>query len=450
MAFTDEQPFLDAVFARYHDDAPRLVYADYLDDAGDPDRAELVRVQVALARLPDDHPRKAGLVDRQDELIAANSARWTAHLGDLGVTVWFRRGVPDSVSMYAGAFLSDGEELFRRARVRRLRLLEAGAVMPKLIHSPLLAAVRELDLCANDLGNGGVSLLVRSPHLGGVEELNLADDWLDDAGVTALARADTLPRLAALAINDNEQITAGGVEALADSPFFAGLTSLDVSGNDLGESAVRAIGAGRSLSRLHTLRLSRNPIGDPGAAALAGSPLLARMLSRTPRLELRACGIGPAGAAALAASRLLARCAALDLSGNYLGDQGLAALLASPHLERLHTLKLAGNQITDAGVTATRDALPALFARLRVLDLSGNRLTGFGIGMLRTARGEATTALDVDENIQASVGGEAPVRVGDVMPGVLGGIAEVAHAAALRRRVAHPAARPGDQPNPPG
>jgi uncharacterized protein (TIGR02996 family) len=450
MAFTDEQPFLDAVFARYHDDAPRLVYADYLDDAGDPDRAELVRIQVALARLPDDHPRKPELVDRQDELIAANSARWTAHLGDLGVTVWFRRGVPDSVSMYAGAFLSDGEELFRRARVRRLRLLEAAAVMPKLIHSPLLAAVRELDLCANDLGNDGTNLLVRSPHIGNVEELNLADNWLDDTGVTALARASTLPKLTALAINDNEAITADGVKALAESPFFAGLTSLDVSGNDLGEAAVRAIASSQSLARLHTLRLSRNPIGDVGVTVLARSALLGRMLARSPRLELRANGIGAAGATALAASPALLRCATLDLSGNYLGDHGLAALVASPHLEKLHTLKLAGNQITDAGVTATRDALPALFARLRVLDLSGNRLTRFGIGLLKTARGDATTALDLNENIQASIGGEAPVRVGDVVPGVLGDIAEVAQAAELRRRVSHPAARPGDHPNPPG
>ena len=58
MTFTDEQPFLDAIFARYHDDGPRLVYADFLDAAGDPERAELVRVQLALARLTEDHPRR--------------------------------------------------------------------------------------------------------------------------------------------------------------------------------------------------------------------------------------------------------------------------------------------------------------------------------------------------------------------------------------------------------
>ena len=34
-----------------HDDAPRLVLADWLEDHGEPERAEFVRVQLALARL---------------------------------------------------------------------------------------------------------------------------------------------------------------------------------------------------------------------------------------------------------------------------------------------------------------------------------------------------------------------------------------------------------------
>ena len=36
MSATDEQPFLADILARYHDDGPRLVYADWLDDHGIP------------------------------------------------------------------------------------------------------------------------------------------------------------------------------------------------------------------------------------------------------------------------------------------------------------------------------------------------------------------------------------------------------------------------------
>ena len=37
-----------AVIANAEDDTPRLVYADWLDENGDPDRAAFIRTQVAL------------------------------------------------------------------------------------------------------------------------------------------------------------------------------------------------------------------------------------------------------------------------------------------------------------------------------------------------------------------------------------------------------------------
>src|SRR5947199_11004 len=38
------------------EDAPRLVYADWLDDNGDPDRAEFIRAQVAQDRIAREVP----------------------------------------------------------------------------------------------------------------------------------------------------------------------------------------------------------------------------------------------------------------------------------------------------------------------------------------------------------------------------------------------------------
>src|ERR1700738_3753443 len=46
-----DDAFLADILTRPADDAPRLVYADWLDDHGDPDRAEFIRVQIELARL---------------------------------------------------------------------------------------------------------------------------------------------------------------------------------------------------------------------------------------------------------------------------------------------------------------------------------------------------------------------------------------------------------------
>jgi uncharacterized protein (TIGR02996 family) len=430
MSPADEQPFLDAILARYQDDGPRLVYADWLDENDDPDRAELVRVQVALARLPDDHPRRTELADRQTELHHKVADVWTARLGGLAAGVEFRRGVLDSVTVVADDFLSYGDELFRLApAVRRVRLTDAAGLMPKLIHCPTLARVRELDLFGNDLGNDGVSLLVQSAYLGGLDALDLGFNGLDFAGVRVLARASTLPNLRGLALNDNKQITGDAVRLLADSPFFAGLRALDLSGNDISDAGVRAVVESRSFDRLVGLKLAENHIGDAGVAVLVGSALFRRMLARDPRVDLRADHVGPAGAAVLARAPAMAPAEAVDLTRNFLADAGVEALLGGPHLAGVRVLRLGQNQVTDAGATALATALPR-FPRLRRLDVSGNRLTRRGIEQLTAAGAGRPLEIDTDGNIHQV----PPVAVGEVVDGAL---------ADLKRRITHPTTRRG-------
>jgi uncharacterized protein (TIGR02996 family) len=47
----DDESFLAAILADPHDDLPRLVYADYLEETGREDRGEFIRVHCELARL---------------------------------------------------------------------------------------------------------------------------------------------------------------------------------------------------------------------------------------------------------------------------------------------------------------------------------------------------------------------------------------------------------------
>lgn len=440
MHVTDEQPFLDAVFDRYADDGPRLVYADFLDDSGAPERAELVRVQLALARLPEEDPRRPGLLDRQAELLNDNRAAWTAHLAGLVISVDFRRGVPDSASVDAATFLESGAELFRRLRVRRLSLRDAAPVLPKLAASPLLGVVSELDLCNCDLGPRGLELLIRSPFLQHLRTIDLGFNKLDDAAVEALSRSSSFLALTELALNDNDAIGDPGVRSLSQSPFFAGLTALDLSGNDIGDAGATALAASRCLPALRAAKLAGNRIGDAGVTALVRSPLFERALSATQELVLRANAIGHAGAAVLASHRALRSCTYIDLSHNYLGDTGAGVLLESPHLERVKTLKLARNQLTDAGIISHREHLDRLFDRLQVLDLSQNRLTRLGLSVLADVRGDRPVQIDVSQNVQSTLPGDAPVAVAELVPGVLNGVAE---AARLRHRVANPRQQPG-------
>src|SRR5262245_54494625 len=62
------------------DDTPRLVYADWLDEHGDADRAELIRVQCEQARLPKDDPRGKELSQRAEELLREHDTDWVGAL----------------------------------------------------------------------------------------------------------------------------------------------------------------------------------------------------------------------------------------------------------------------------------------------------------------------------------------------------------------------------------
>src|SRR5262249_54258369 len=75
MSPPEETALLACIREAPEDDAPRLVLADWLEDHGRPEHAELIRVQCQLARLPEDDPGRTGLARRERELLEG-SAGW--------------------------------------------------------------------------------------------------------------------------------------------------------------------------------------------------------------------------------------------------------------------------------------------------------------------------------------------------------------------------------------
>lgn len=74
---TLRKAFIADIIANPDDDAPRLVYADWLSENGDPARAEFIRVQIELAKLEDQgEERGEALRAREKELLDENWDRW--------------------------------------------------------------------------------------------------------------------------------------------------------------------------------------------------------------------------------------------------------------------------------------------------------------------------------------------------------------------------------------
>ena len=369
----DERAFFDPIRDAPADDGPRLIYADWLDEHGQSDRAEFIRLQCALDRLPDDDRRIPILRDHERQLADANATRWAADIAPL-VTGWaFHRGVIDSVSVDATQFIANAAALFELAPIRKVRFLEVGEHLAAVAQSPLLRHVRELDLSGNALSDRGPSLLARSPHLGKVVALDLGFTDLGTEGLKALADSPALGGLRSLRLNDNPNLKSTSIRALAESPHLTELIDLDLSGNGLSGADLRPLFDGPPARRLQRLVLQGNRLGNDGTRDFVTSLVFTRMAERDRAVDLRRVEMGPAGARALADVPALAAIEALDLEGNPLGDAGLTALATSPYLKRLRVLSLRESRVGDEGVAALAGS--PLLETLRVIDLTGNIIT---------------------------------------------------------------------------
>src|SRR5687768_4967187 len=87
----DEEAFLKAIAAAPADDGSRLVYADWLEEHGRPERDEFIRAQCELAR-PRTAPARRRLAAWAEELLAMYRRDWLGGLAGSPVPWVFRRG----------------------------------------------------------------------------------------------------------------------------------------------------------------------------------------------------------------------------------------------------------------------------------------------------------------------------------------------------------------------
>ena len=135
--------FLADILEHPDDDTPRLVYADWLEENGDTDdalRAEFIRVQVKLARSPDEHLRLRErelweMSDSDGWLIPDPVAPQSAHIcletetmalaetiGDALSVLVFRRGFVERVRFPLAAWLEYGPALVASHPIQRVEL----------------------------------------------------------------------------------------------------------------------------------------------------------------------------------------------------------------------------------------------------------------------------------------------------------------------------------------
>lgn len=344
-----EPTLLRAVVENPDDDAPRLVLADWLEEAGDADRAEFIRIQVDLARLSPADPRRPLLLSREQELSGLHYVEWQSELPQLEEVAWgrFERGFVSAAHIgSAEVFAHQADAIFSAAPVQEVRFSRIFSDDAKRIAvTPQLGRLHVLDLEEGSfIGNPGSEALANSPYLGGLRVLKLRGNAIGPAGARALANARHLGPLVYLDL-DHNAIYDDGIQAIVESPRMRHLEQLSLGWTQCSEMAARAMARSSYLANVRWLYLSGNPIGDDGTQALAQS----KHLGNVTELFLEKDQIGNRGAYALAESRMLAGISWLYLKGNRIGDEGARALADSPYLQQVKELVLLENPITEDG-----------------------------------------------------------------------------------------------------
>src|SRR5262245_3394708 len=131
-AVNQHRAFLQAIRESPADDATRLVYADFLAENGDEDRAELIRVQCELSAGVRDRGRSLVLLRRLRALILAHRPEWAGVLDRLAPAAVFERGFIEAVQLRARQFLENAAAVMDHHPVSRLVLTHAGEATREL------------------------------------------------------------------------------------------------------------------------------------------------------------------------------------------------------------------------------------------------------------------------------------------------------------------------------
>lgn len=412
------QTFLDDIVANPHDDAPRLVLADWLEDNADTlpaadrrqwlDRAAFIRVQYALEGMAKDDPRRPALEARQALLLQTHRKVWD---DGLITTAWgppppYRRGFIEEVEGTGDVTQSPR---WGRAPVRRLRLAgyyeqvtpRERAAVEQNAGFDRLAQVDDLDLSTCSFPDRELAIMVlHSPRLTRLRSLAVQ---AGSFALVALITAPCLARLTSLALHPPYLRTSReALSALASSPRWSApvleelalhagpnlhyrpqvaalhapaLRRLAIYGQALPRAKVKALFTAQPAFAASVEELELSGVRD---VALVGRdnpmPRLRRLVVNGGSINGYLLGDG--GQSSFPALR------ALNLRNIRPVEQGIDRLTASRQLGELESLHLPNTGIGHREVVGL---LTQVSDRLRSLDLSWNAVGSDAVGRLASS-----------------------------------------------------------------
>jgi uncharacterized protein (TIGR02996 family) len=336
-----------AVLAEPDEDTPRLIYADWLDENGQAERAEFIRAQIEAVRADPGSRQAREARARADTLLEKHDKSWGRPTRG-GIQTQYERGFIGRLNIDPAAMTPPvATELFANDPIQVLRVNSAfGSAIATFVNLPELCRIRRLELAPRIglMSEDYAQLLARGPQLYGLRDLSLRENPVPPGWLAAMLAGTAFPELQGLDFGDIPNIGPGLVAAFARAGHRE-IRRLDVSRVVFTSEEIQRLLQSPCLRRVEELRL--------GCAVRRGD-------------------VGPLFHLDLGWVIPWDRLRVLNLAGQYLGSEGVKEIVRCANAVELRSLGLANNGLDTAAVRALIESKQL---RLSHLDVRGNGLS---------------------------------------------------------------------------
>ncbi len=260
---SERTAFIDAIIKNPDDNTARLIFADWLEENGKPERAEFIRLQIEAKELLNDG--EMNQFGRADVLEVSYRSAWRSAIGLEEGAGQYERGFLTDVYVCPTQFHELTRQVLSFEPVTfELHLIgldgDDAPQADSLAEDPLLGTVTSIWI-RRGTDVKWFAQLMKSSHLNNLRQIRVYIDSLGVEGVKAITNAPAAFALESLHferglqgdVTEETETLVDAVKLIATSPRFMSLKNLSFLACDLGDRCILALLESRTLPK--TMRL---------------------------------------------------------------------------------------------------------------------------------------------------------------------------------------------------
>ena len=377
---SSSQGLLNAIIAQPDDDAPRLVYADWLEENGSTARAEFIRIQCEMAKRELWEEEFSQLERQSEKLLEKHEEAWKKEIGVKKAHLYYRRGTIEQLTLSAKALFELDPEVLKSTPIKRVRITHANdEKLIKLRDSGVLKLLPGLRLNNASVPHMLETLKACSNKLRQLDFSGYAGEFDGEFGAT-IAECSFSKRLTSLTLRACS-VLPDFFEALAQGGGLPKLERLELGGG-------MVIALPSHFENMNLKRVSHLRIG--GKLRVKDVEELCHISTKKLKtVYMKGTRPPAAGLKRLIEAGAFKNAERIGLSNCNLSKASLAMLLDSKFPKCTH-LNLTNNQHVDRNFV-DRLASGKSFPKLKAVNVSETSLDGVSKSKFKDLRFNVTT-----------------------------------------------------------